>query len=359
MATAGCLTIKAGSKAREIMLGDGLRLDRVRILSGASGGPKWLALSGMDLALARLLRNRTRELLCIGSSIGSWRIAALAQKDPQGAIRIFEDSYIQQRYDGRPSAREVTAESRRIGEAYVSDHEIDTMLKHPFMRLGFLAVRSRWPGASDSMVPQGAHLLTAFAANLISRPLLRLFFERTLFHVPEFDTTVIGADPFATHTVTLTHRNFRAAVLASGSIPLVMEGMTAIPDAPPGTYRDGGVIDYHMDLPWRVGEDELVLMPHFFPHMTPGWFDKKLRWRRPRPEHLSNTVLLAPSPDFVATLPGGKIPDRTDFDRYVGRDDERMNLWRGVAARCRVLGDELTELVHARPSAIQVEPLDA
>ena len=69
-------------------------------------------------------------------------------------------------------------------------------------------------------------------------------------------------------------------------------------------------------------------------------------------------VLVAPSSDFVATLPGGKVPDRTDFATYHGRDDERMSMWRGLVDRCRVLGDELAELFETPGSKINVRPLE-
>ena len=354
----GNLTLKAGPRARAILREEGLDLERVRVLAGASGGPKWLVLSGMDLALADLLENRRTELLCIGSSIGSWRLAALAQEDNRSAIRTFEEHYIRQVYDRRPSAREVTSESRRIQDAYIPDESIASMLQHPTMKLGFLAAKSRWPGSSDSLPAQASHLSLAFLANAISRPLLASFFERTLFHSPGFDAAIIGADAFPPRTVPLTERNFRDAVLASGSIPLVMEGIRDLADTPPGTYRDGGVIDYHMNVPFAVGDDEIVLMPHFFEHMTPGWFDKKLRWRKTSPKGVENMVLVAPSTDFVASLPGGKVPDRTDFAAYHGRDEERMKVWRGVVERCRVLGEELTELSQTPGSKIRVRPLE-
>jgi len=327
------------------------------VLAGASGGPKWLVLSGMDLAMAPLLRKREKELLCVGSSIGSWRLAALAQEDNEDAVRTFEDLYIRQSYQGQPSAKEVTAESRQIGAAYISDDDIRFMLNHPVMKIAFLAARSRWPGSSDRLVPQALHLTAAYAANLIARPLLSLFFERTLFHTPGFNTDIIGADAFPARPVELTERNFRDAVLASGSIPLVMEGIRDLPDTPPGTYRDGGVIDYHVNLPFAVGEDELVFMPHFFEHITPGWFDKSIRRRHHASRNLENTVLVAPSPEFVASLPGGKIPDRTDFKTFVNRNDERMHVWREVVESSRILGTELGELFSAPPSMITVRPL--
>ena len=50
---------------------------------------------------------------------------------------------------------------------------------------------------------------------------------------------------------TLTPDNLRAALLASGSIPLLMEGVR-IPGAP-GVYRDGGSADYHLDLDYGPG----------------------------------------------------------------------------------------------------------
>ena len=358
MATAPNLTVKAGPRALAILHDEGLNMERIRVLAGASGGPKWLVLSGMDLALATILEKREKELLCIGSSIGSWRLAALAQEDNHSAVKTLEENYIRQTYHGRPTAHEVTAESRLIGAAYISDRDIRFMLRHPVVKLAFLAARSRWPGSSDRLVPQASHLTAAFAANFIARPLLGNFFERTLFHAPGFNTDIIGTDAFPPRPVELTERNFRDAVLASGSIPLVMEGMRDLPDTPPGTYRDGGVIDYHLNLPYAV-DDGLVFMPHFFEHVTPGWFDKNLPWRRAATASMKNAVLVAPSPEFIASLPGGKIPDRTDFKTFVNRNDDRMKVWREVVERCRILGTELEELFSAPPSKISVQPLIA
>ena len=352
------LTVKAGTRATEILREEGLNIDRIRVLAGASGGPKWLVLSGMDLVLAQLLEHRTKELFCVASSIGSWRLAALAQADNQSAIRTFEEHYIKQSYDGRPSAEEITTESRRIGDAYITDDGIRFMLQHPYIKLAFLAVRSRWPGSSDAFIPQASHLVTAFVANAVSRPLLAAFFERTLFRARGFDTEIIGKDSFGSRRVELTEKNFRGAVLASGSIPLVMEGMRNLPDTPAGTYRDGGVIDYHMNLPFSVSDDELVFIPHFFEHMVPGWFDKHLPWRKHNARGTENMVLVAPSSEFVASLPGGKVPDRTDFNTYVDQDDERISLWKDVVQRCRVLGDELEELFNTPGSNIDVQPLE-
>jgi hypothetical protein len=51
------------------------------------------------------------------------------------------------------------------------------------------------------------------------------------------------------------------------------------------------------------------------------------------------------------------VPDRTDFERYGGRDDERFSDWNEIVRRCRVLGDELEELCHLPGSKIDVQPM--
>jgi hypothetical protein len=55
------------------------------------------------------------------------------------------------------------------------------------------------------------------------------------------------------------------------------------------------------------------LYPHFQKAVVPGWLDKRLTWRHGATHYLDTMVLLAPNPEWVKTLPNGKLPDRTDF----------------------------------------------
>ena len=109
------LTLRAGPRALALIRERGIRLDDIDVLPGASGGAKWLAIAGLDRYLfGTFLRPaasaRTRPLHCIGSSIGSWRIACLAQHDPVAALARGHHAYIyRQRYShkiGRASCRE-------------------------------------------------------------------------------------------------------------------------------------------------------------------------------------------------------------------------------------------------------------
>jgi hypothetical protein len=87
----------------------------------------------------------------------------------------------------------------------------------------------------------------------------------------------------------------------------------------------------------------------------PGWFDKSLRWRRARPANFRRALLIAPSAELVARLPGGKIPDRIDFERLT--DTERIRAWKQVVAESERMGDELLELIATGRLAEHVRPL--
>ncbi|MFZ5560051.1 MAG: hypothetical protein ACOY41_00740 [Pseudomonadota bacterium] len=139
-----------------------------------------------------------------------------------------------------------------------------------------------------------------------------------------------------------TPENVLPVLLATASIPLVLNGISAIPGAPAGIYRDGGLTDYHLANP-LTGKEGIVLYPHFLPQVVPGWFDKSLSWRQPRLEHFDDVLLLTPSSAFIASLPHGRIPDRNDFVNLEA--GARGRYWRQVPDATRRLADEFHELV--------------
>ena len=92
--------------------------------------------------------------------------------------------------------------------------------------------------------------------------------------------------------------------------------MHDIPGAPRGAYWDGGITDYHLHLNYGSMPDGLVLYPHFQKTVIPGWLDKALKHRHRATAHLDKVVLLSPRPEWIATLPNAKLPDRNDFKAY-------------------------------------------
>ena len=129
--------------------------------------------------------------------------------------------------------------------------------------------------------------------NLVGRGTLSAHFRRVVFSNAGNDSPLHQLRDLPTQHIALTAENLRDVLRASGSIPMVIDGV-AIPSAPGGLHWDGGVTDYHLDLDYATGNG-LVLYPHFYPYVVPGWFDKSLPWRRARVSNVRRTLLLAPS----------------------------------------------------------------
>jgi len=339
------LSLRAGPRALALLRERGLQPEDVDVLPGASGGAKWLAIGGLDRWLFGefLAVPRTRPLHCIGSSIGSWRMACLAQRDPLAALARGHHAYAhEQRYARRPSASEVTRVLGRCLDLMLGEHGADEILSHPWARVHVITAEGRGVAASARRPVLAAALAAAAAANLLSRRALALQLRRCIFHTAGDDTPFRHLRDLPTTHLPLTRENLRAALLASASIPLLLEGVR-VPGAPDGgVHWDGGVLDYHLDLDFGAG-DGLVLYPHFYAHVVPGWFDKRLRWRRARGVNFQRALLIAPSESFVAALPGRKLPDRRDF--YALSEPERIRRWDAVLAASERLRDEMRELV--------------
>lgn len=346
----------AGPRAFTNIREKGLDRDDVAVMAGASGAAKWLVLSSLDRVIfSSWLKDRQKPLFLIGTSIGAWRFAALAQDRPVDAIATLESAYINQRYAGDPSPADITGESMRILDCFLDDACIDQVLAHPFCRLSLLAVHCRKMTSTTRPAVLAAGLVMAAVANAVNREFLKFFFERALFLDPRDKPPFINMNQFPICRVPLDRHNLKKAILASGSIPLLMEGITHIPGAPQGMYRDGGIIDYHLDLPFLEQSNQIVLFPHFADTVIPGWFDKKLSWRKPSAAHMDNVLLVTPSREFIARLPFGRIPDRKDFTRFKGRDDQRIDYWYQVVNMCECLGHEFMETVGSGAIRHRVE----
>ena len=131
----------------------------------------------------------------------------------------------------------------------------------------------------------------------------------------------------------------------------MLKSVHDIEGAPSGAYWDGGITDYHLHLDWKTSiaplqQPGLVLYPHFQKSVVPGWLDKSLKWRHKATAFLDNTVVLAPNPDWVKTLPNGKLPDRKDFSTY-GQDlKSRVKVWQAAVSASQQMADEFAAWIH-------------
>lgn len=343
---APALTVRAGRRALERLRDQPLRPEDVHVIPGAAGGPKALGISGLDKAIfGDWLPRAPQERALIGASIGSWRFAAVASTDdPKAQLARLADLYTSQRFAKGVSMAEVSRKSTLFLEALLGGQE-DHVLNHPYYRLNIVVVRSRGLLQHDTRGRLSLGLMSAISANMVSRRHLGRFMERGIIHDARLKTPVAKLVDFHSHEVALSRENLLPALLASASIPMVMSGVRNIPGAPEGIYRDGGLLDYHLDLPYE--QPGVVLYPHFTDRVVPGWFDKSLPWRRGDATRLQDVLLVAPSREYLESLPDRKLPDRKDFEHYVNDDEGRERSWRKAVAESDRLGDEFLELVES------------
>ncbi|WP_047249604.1 hypothetical protein [Chromobacterium subtsugae] len=347
------LTIKAGVKARQI-LQRGLSAQQVGSLPGAAGGPKAVGLTGLDQAVFEWLAGAPRERELVGASIGGWRFACAMQPDPARTLARLAERYTEEGYSPRVTTAQITAQTRAMLDDILGADGLARLLDHPHYRLSLLLVQSHGLANSEAKPALLSGLAVAAALNMVSRPLLRHSFSRVICHDPRSSLRFKPTDAIPTRLLALDAGNLRQALMGTVAIPGFLHGVQ-LPDAPPAIYRDGGLTDYHIDFPFADGE-EIALYPHFTDRIVPGWFDKSLPWRKASHSNQANTVLIAPSREYLARLPSGKLPDRKDFHRYLGRDALRREHWKTASAESQRLGDAFREWLE-KPGSIAVQPL--
>jgi hypothetical protein len=355
------LMVHAGERARRHLKERGLRPADVAVVPGAAGGPKGLVLNPLDRFLfARWLPQSGRTVHLLGASIGAWRMASACMPDADAALACMAHDYIQQRYEHRPGKPPAPRHVSEVFGAKLAEHfegHEQQMLSHPLYRLHVFTSRGRHALLRrEGRVRTPLGYLGAFAANAVSRRAMGGWLERVIFS-DRRDPLPLHLLDYRTHQVPLDASNLRASVLASCSIPFWLDAVHDIPGAPPGAYWDGGITDYHLHLDYAsMAEGALVLYPHFQKSVIPGWLDKALRHRHRATERLSNVVLLAPNPEWVKTLPNGKLPDRSDFKAYGDDIASRIKAWERALAESQRLADEFESLV-SRQDGIEALPL--
>ncbi len=379
------LQLYAGPAARRHIAQHGLLPQHVATLPAAAGGPKGLILGPLDrFIFGQWLPQSSQPVDLVGASIGAWRMAAACLDDPAAAFQKLETGYIHGDMKAPPGRKLPLPEqvSATFGDNLraMFDGHVPTILTHPRYRLHVLASRGRHVLGREGRWRTAAGYLGAALTNAASRRAMGAWLERVVFSRADA-TGQPAALPFATRDyrtrhVTLTADNFYPALQASGSIPFVLKAVHDIPGAPRGAYWDGGITDYHLHLAYTASDSiaaradaagatgqfdanpspggQLVLYPHFQRAVVPGWLDKGLKWRHGATHYLNHMLVLAPNPEWLRTLPGGKLPDRTDLQRL--GHPERVQAWTTAVQAAGQLADEFEAWLR-RPDAAQVQAL--
>jgi len=349
------LSFYAGKTAMARIQAEGLTPSMFSAFLGASGGPKWFVLAGLDkVVFNEFMHKSPQHVDIIGSSAGAFRATCFAQDDPCAAITRLADRYSTLVYSEEPSVKEITQKGIELLDFMVGKNGVKEVLASNTKSLHIVVARCHGLTASEKKLKQLAGLALAAGRNALSRRKLASSFTRVIFSSNKKGFAFSEKNPIKTEQGLLTPENFLDCLMASGSIPAVIEGVKNIAGVPNGTFRDGGIIDYHFDM--KIDTPNLVLYPHFYATPTPGWFDKSLKSRACHPKSYDNVLLIAPSDEFVAKLPYAKIPDRKDFTEIPAQ--ERIAYWTRVIKESDRLAEHFLNVVeHSEPGQF-IKPIN-
>lgn len=348
------LNIFAGKTAMQRIKKDGLQADMFGGFLGASGGPKWFVLAGLDKVIfSEFLDERNSEIDIMGSSAGAFRAACFAQKDSAAAIDRMATNYANTVYSEKPSAGEITRKGYDLLHTMLGASGVSDILNANNKNTHFFVQHCHGLVASPNKLAQMTGLSVAAAKNAIARKGITKHFSRAVFSAK--CKADLFSDPydFPTDFYQMTEENLVPSLMASGSIPVVLEGIVNIPGAKPGMYRDGGIIDYHFDLSFSTSK--LVMYPHFYAQPVPGWFDKGIKRRSCHQSSYDNVLMIVPSKEFVSSLPYSKIPDRKDFETMAV--EQRIKYWMTVIQESDKLADEFLTMLHEETIDQKLLPL--
>jgi hypothetical protein len=351
------LQVHAGPRALAHLRTHGLRPHDVRVIPAAAGGPKGLVLNPLDrFIFGHWLPQAAQTVHLLGASIGAWRMACACLPDADTALAQLADDYVTQRYEHAPgkapTARHVSEVFGRKLDERLGARAASAVLSSPRYRLHVFTSRGRHLLAREGRWRTPLGYAGAFFSNAVHRRALGAWLERVVFSDAR-DPLPFPLSDFRTRHAALTPSNLCAAVLASCSIPFWLDAVQDVPGGPRGAYWDGGITDYHLHLNYAAMDSGLVLYPHFQSRVVPGWLDKAWKQRHRASPALSNMVVLAPDPEWVRSLPGGKLPDRADFKTYGDDFEGRVRTWRRAVAESQRLADEFAALVAVN------RPIDA
>jgi hypothetical protein len=347
------LDIYAGENALKTIQEHGFKQELFTKMLGASGGPKWFTLFALDKYLfGDFFKGRSDELNIIGSSAGAFRFAALGQADPVAAITRLATHYSETVYSKNAKPDEITDKAKQLLDQVYAEKGVEELLNNEVVKAHFIVAKCHGLTAYESPLLQILGLSTSMVLNRINRKLIASQYQRFVFHHPKSQLKVLDRYAFNDTYISLDQTNLKDALLASGSIPLVMQAVKDINNAPKGTYRDGGIIDYHFDINLSP-TDGLTLYPHFNSQPKAGWFDKSSN-RSVDINNYKSVVMLSPSAEFIAALPYGKIPDRTDFTEM--EPAMRISYWKTVLNETERLAQSLEQLISDQ-NISQIKPI--
>jgi hypothetical protein len=325
----------------------------VRVIPAAAGGPKGLVLNPLDRFLfGHWLVGSTHEVHLLGASIGAWRMACATLPDADEALAQLAEDYITQRYGQAPGrAPTPTAVSRAFGRKL--DERLGArageILSSPRYRLHVFTSRGRHLLRREGRLRTPLGYLGAFVSNAASRRALGCGWNGWCFPIRArrclSGWRLSQSAGAAGRRPTWPRRSWPAARSRSGWTPCTT--CRAHPAAPTGTAASP-TTTCTCPTPACRGPGAVPAFPAAGGARLAG---QALQASPRRHAALDNVVVLSPSPEWVATLPGPSCPTATTSS--AGGDDEAAASRPGGAplAGSERLADDFAERHHGYDTA--------
>ncbi len=339
------ISIRAGRRAYELLSKQPLSPDLVAGVAAAAGGPKWFTTYGLVRYIIDDLLNDDQSRFYIGSSVGSWQMAAACTDDPGAGLDRLKKTYAEHIYSEDPDADEISDACANMIKEMISD-QTDHILNHKSKQLYVTTSRGRGLCSREQKSLLLPGLALAAISHTLRRSLLQGSMRREIFSNSVRLPYNSNKDKLNTTLRPLNTANLVDSMRASGAIPLLMRGVRV--SGVDGVYWDGGIVDYHMAYPYDRKDGKVVLLPHFMHDVLAGWFDKHLPiLGQANNDFMSDVVVIYPSADYVQSLPRQQISTLNDFEHFDQDQQARIAYWDNISVRSLELGAELKERIES------------
>ena len=177
--------VKAGPGILPLIRDEGLKPERVHVIAGPAGGPKWFVSVGFDKTLIKykfLEKSSFKRVILAGSSAGAWRCLAMACKDPLERVQKLRLAYSRNVFTAQDNPSSISAKIKNNVESFINDDDVRHILNHPRFDLVIHVVRSKNIAASRNVKIQGLAIILSAALNLVNSKYMGLFYDKTVFY---------------------------------------------------------------------------------------------------------------------------------------------------------------------------------
>jgi hypothetical protein len=308
-------------------------LDYFKAFSAPASGPRGFVTMGFDHHFVDMASsgNVKGHKWFLGGSTAALRFVALIASIVSSSDKtsVLKEHFTEMTYNKGDTPQVLSPMMSSLYEKIAPPCIVDSVVSHPYFHLAVMVCS--FPSYCADWADWRLKLYFArlFIANLIYPGLCNKYYSRICFYTgneppPFINDKCIKFEP-------LTADNFYQVLRATTCIPFVSERVTDIDGVGSGLYYDGAICDYHLNVKVHTPEFLMLFLGDVPDHKVKGtFFDALLPWRQLPVDYFKFCCRLFPTQLFVQKIPGGQVPDVSDWFRkdYIQDPSKRKSAWR-------------------------------